>query len=169
MTSCVTSIDTFSLSRTVLRYLTSNISMFDLWPLMFIGQLRSKYFFSFENPYMTSYLTYLTSIDTFYLVPFWDIWLQTFQGLNLTFDVWRSVEVKIFFSVESPYSTSYLTSIDIFSLSRTVVEIFDFKLFRVWPWSLTPNGHLRSIFLYLYIFSAKCRWPLRQLYYRTTG
>ena len=40
--------------------------------------------------------------------------------------------------------TSYLTFIDIFSLSRTVFEIFDFKVFRVWPWLLTFRGHLRS-------------------------
>ena len=32
--------------------------------------------------------------------------------------------------------TSYLTPIDTFSLSRTVFEIFDFKVFRVWPWPL---------------------------------
>ena len=40
--------------------------------------------------------------------------------------------------------TSYLISIDTFSLSRTVFEIFDFKVFRVWPWPLTFRGHLRS-------------------------
>ena len=39
---------------------------------------------------------------------------------------------------------SYLTSMDTISLSRTVFEIFDFKIFRVWPWPLTPKGHLRS-------------------------
>ena len=32
---------------------------------------------------------------------------------------------------ESLYITSYLTSIDTFSLSGTVLEIFDFKVFRV--------------------------------------
>ena len=40
--------------------------------------------------------------------------------------------------------TSYLTSINTFSLSRNVFEIFDFKVFRVWPWPLTFRGHLRS-------------------------
>ena len=35
---------------------------------------------------------------------------------------------KICSPFESPYMTSYLTSIDTFSLSRTVFEIFDFKL-----------------------------------------
>ena len=33
--------------------------------------------------------------------------------------------------------TSYLTPIDTCSLSRTVFEIFDFKVFRVWCWPLT--------------------------------
>ena len=40
--------------------------------------------------------------------------------------------------------TSYLTSMDTISLSRTVSEIFDFKVFRVRPRPLTPKGHLGS-------------------------
>ena len=40
--------------------------------------------------------------------------------------------------------TSYLTSMDNISLSRTVSEIFDFKVFRVLPWPLTPKSHLGS-------------------------
>ena len=36
------------------------------------------------------------------------------------------------------------SSIDTFPLSRTVFEIFDFKVFRVWPWPLTFRGFLRS-------------------------
>ena len=55
-----------------------------------------------------------------------------------------SPEVKIFLSFESPYITSYLTSIDTFSLSRIVFEIFDFKVFRVWPWPLTSEDHMGS-------------------------
>ena len=50
---------------------------------------------------------------------------------------------------ESPYMTSYLTSIDNISPSRTVFEIFDFKVFRVWPWPLTPKVHLGSKKLYI--------------------
>ena len=46
--------------------------------------------------------------------------------------------------------TSYLTSIDILSLSRTVFEIFDFKVFSVWPWPLTFRGHLGSKILSLF-------------------
>ena len=37
---------------------------------------------------------------------------------------------------------------DTISLSRTVFEIFDFKVCRVRPWPLTPKGHLGSNFLY---------------------
>ena len=44
--------------------------------------------------------------------------------------------------------TSYLTSMDTISLSRTVFEIFDFKVFRVWPWPLTFKGHLGSKEIY---------------------
>ena len=48
-----------------------------------------------------------------------------------------------FISFESPYMTSY-ASIDTFSLSRTVFEIFDFTLFRVWLWPSTFIGDPRS-------------------------
>ena len=51
---------------------------------------------------------------------------------------------KNFVPFESPYMTFYLTSIDNISPSRTVFEIFDFKVFRVWPWPLTPKDHLGS-------------------------
>ena len=40
--------------------------------------------------------------------------------------------------------TSYLTPMDNISLTPTVFEILDFKVFRVWPWPLTPKGHLGS-------------------------
>ena len=43
---------------------------------------------------------------------------------------------KIFSPFESPCMTSYLISVDTFSLSHTVFEIFDFKVFRVWSWPL---------------------------------
>ena len=60
---------------------------------------------------------------------FWGVWPwpSTFRG---------HLGSKIFSLFESPYMTSYLTSIDTFSLSRTVFEIFDYKVFMVWPWPL---------------------------------
>ena len=51
---------------------------------------------------------------------------------------------KMLLPFERPYMTSYLTSIDTIFLSHIVLEIFDFKVFRVWPWPLTPEGHLGS-------------------------
>ena len=45
---------------------------------------------------------------------------------------------------ESPCMTSYLTSMDNISLSRTDFEIFDFKVFMFFPWPLTPKCHLGS-------------------------
>ena len=49
---------------------------------------------------------------------------------------------KNFIPFEGPYMSSNLTSMDNISLSRTVFEIFDFKVFMVWPWPLTPENHL---------------------------
>ena len=143
MTSCLTSIETFSLSRTVFEIFDFEFFRVWPWPLTFRGHQRSKIFSPFESPYLTSYLT---SIDTFSLsrtvFEIFDFkvfrvwpWRLTFRGHQ------RS---KIFSIFESPYMTSYLTSIDTFSLSRTVFEIFDFKVFRVWPWPLTFRGHQRS-------------------------
>ena len=43
---------------------------------------------------------------------------------------------------------SYLTSMDTISQSRTVFEIFDFEVFRVWSWPLTSEGHLGSKIVY---------------------
>ena len=143
MTSYLTSIDTFSLSRTVFEIFDFKVFRVWPWPLTFRGHPRPKIFSLFENPYMTSYLT---SIDTFSLsrtvfetfdfkvFRVWP-WPLTFRGHP------RS---KIFLLFESPYMTSYLTSVDTFFLSRTVFEIFDFKVFRVWPWPLTFRGHARS-------------------------
>ena len=147
MTSHLTSTDTFSLSRTVFEIFDFEVFRVWSWLLTFRGHQRSQIFPPFESLYMTSYLT---SIDTsplsrivfeifdFKVIRVWP-WPLTFRGHR------RS---KIFLSFESPYITSYLMSIDTFSLSRTVFEIFDFEVFRVWPWPLTFRGHQRSkIFL----------------------
>ena len=66
----------------------------------------------------------------------WPLTLKVIWGQN------------IFKPFESPYMTCYLTSMDKISLRRTVFEIFDFKVFRVWPWPLTPKGHLGSKKIY---------------------
>ena len=143
MSSYLTSIGTFSLSRTVFEIFDFKVFRVWPWPLTFRVHLRSNIFSPFESPYMTSYLT---PIDTFFLsrtvFEIFDFkvfrvwpWPLTFRG---------HLRSNIFSPFESPYMTSYLTPIDTFSLSRTVFEIFDFKVFRVWPWPLTFRGHLRS-------------------------
>ena len=147
MTSYLTSIDTFSLSHTVFEIF--DFKDFRVWslPLTFKGHLRSKIFLPFESPYMTSYLT---SIDTFSLshTVFEIFDFKDFRVWSLPLTFKGHLRSKIFLPFESPYMTSYLTSIDTFSLSRTVFEIFDFKDFRVWSLPLTFKGHLRSkIFL----------------------
>ena len=136
MTSYLTPIDIFSLSRTVFEIFDFKVFTVWPWPLTFRGHLRSNIFSPFESPYMTSYLT---PIDTF------SLYRTVFEIFDIkVFKVWpwpltfRShPRSKIFQLFESSYMTSYLTPIDIFSLSRTVFEIFDFKVFRVWPWPLS--------------------------------
>ena len=143
MTSYLTSIDIFSLSRTVFEIFDFKVFRVWPWPFTFGGHPRSKKISLIESPYM---IPYLTSIDTFSLsrtvFEIFDFkvfrvwpWPLTFRGQLVS---------KIFPLFKSPYMTFYLTSIDTFSLSRTVFEIFDFKVLRVWPWPLTFGGHLRS-------------------------
>ena len=134
MTSYLTPIDTFSLSRTVFEIFDFKVFRVWPWPLTFRGHLRSNICSPFESPYMTSYLT---PIDTFSLsrtvfeifdFKVFRVWPLTFKG---------HLRSNICSPFESPYMTFYLTSIDTFSLSHNVFEIFDFKDFRVWPWPLT--------------------------------
>ena len=143
ITSYPSSIDTFSLSRTVLEIFDFKVLKVWPWPLTFTGKPRSKICSSFEIPYMTSYLT---SIDTCSLSrTFFEIFdFKVFRVWPWLLTIMAHPKSKIFPSFESPYMTSYLTFIDTFSLSRTVFEIFDFKGFRVWPWPLTFRGPLRS-------------------------
>ena len=143
MTSYLTYIDNFSISRTVFEIFDFEIFWVWPWPLTTRGHQRWKIFSLFENPCVTSYRT---SIDTFSLsrtvFEIFDFTVFRIWPWPLTFRGHRGS--KIFSLFERPCMTFYLTSIDIFSLSRTVFEIFDFKVFRVWPWPLTFRGHQRS-------------------------
>ena len=143
MTSYLTSMDTISLSRTVLEIFDFKVFRVWPWPLTPKGHLRSKNCIPFGSPYMTSYSTSMNTISLsrtvfeifdFKVFRVWP-WPLTPKG---------HLRSKISIPLESPYMTSYLTSINTISLSRTVLEIFDFKVFRVWPWPLTPKGHLGS-------------------------
>ena len=156
MTSYLTSIATFSLSRTVFE--TFDFKVFGVWPwpLTFRGHLRSKIFSPFESPYMISYLTsvetFSLSCTVFEIFDFKDLrvwpWPLTFRG---------HLRSKIFLLFESPYMTFYLTSIVTFALSRTVFEIFDFKVFgapyhsSVPEWKvLSKTYRLELVYLFLY-------------------
>ena len=46
--------------------------------------------------------------------------------------------------------TSYLTSMDTISLSLTGFEIFDFKVFRVWPWPSSAVKKFYTIRKFIY-------------------
>ena len=146
MTSYLTAMDTLqsiSLSRTVFEIFDFKAFRVWPWPLTPEGHLGSKKFIPFERPNMTSYLTSMDTVSLSHTV---------FEILDLkVFRVWPRpltpkghLGSKKFIPFERPYMTSYLTSMDTVSLSCTVLEIFDFKVFRVWPWPLTHKGHLGS-------------------------
>ena len=143
MTSYFTFTYAISLSRTVFEIF--DFEVFRVWPRSLTpkGHLGSKMFTPFESPYMTSYLTYMDIISlsrTFFEI--FDFKVIRVWPWPLTPE--KQLVSKSFIPFESPYMTSYLTSIDIISLSRTVFEIFDFKVIRVWPWPLTPEKQLVS-------------------------
>ena len=125
------------------RYSTSNFLGFDLdlWPIKVIwGQKNLCH--SKGHIWLPIWLIWTPSP---YLVPFSRYSTSKFSGFDL--DLWPLKVIwgqKKFMSFERPYMTSYLTHMDTISLARTVFEIFDFKVFRVWPWPLTPKSHLRS-------------------------
>ena len=142
MTSYLTSIDIFSLSRTVFEIFDFKVFRVWPWPLTFRDHLRSNILSPFESPYMTPYLTSIDTLSISYR--FRDIRHQSFRVWPWPLTFRGHPRSKIFQLFESSYMTSYLTPIDIFSLSRTVFEIFDFKGFRVWSWPLTFRGDPRS-------------------------
>ena len=143
MTSYLTSMDTISLSRTVFEIFDFKVLTVWHWLLTPIGHLGWKKFILLESPYLTSYLTSMdiislsrtvSEIFDFKVFRVWP-WPLTPKG---------HLGSENFIPLESPHMTSYLTSMDTISLSRTVSEIFDFKVFRVWPWPLTTKDHLGS-------------------------
>ena len=188
MTSYLTSMDIISLSHTVLEIFNFKVSRVWPQPLTPWSHLGSRKFCIIRKA-IYDFLFDLYGHHLSISYRFRDIWLQSFQGLTLTFDplrssgvkknlynskvhiwlpIWlpwtpslylvpyprystskflgfdldlwpsRSSGVKKIIPFERPYMTSYLTYMDIISLSRTVFEIFDFKIFRVRSWPLTP-------------------------------
>ena len=143
MTFYLTSMNTISLSHIVFEIFDFNVFRVRPWPLTPKGHLGSKMVIPFEKPYMTSYLTSMETISLSRTV------FEIFDFKVFRVWPWPSTPKghpgsKNIIPFERPYMSSYLTSMDTISLSRAVFEIFDFKVFRVWPWPLTPKGHLGS-------------------------
>ena len=135
--------DNISLSCTVFEIFDFKVFGVLPWTLTPKGCLGSTIFVPFESPYMIPYSTSMDNISLsrtvfeefdFNVFRVWP-WLSTPKG--------HSGSKKII-PFESPFMIPYLTFIDNISLSRTDFEIFDFKVFGVWPWPLTPEGHLGS-------------------------
>ena len=143
MNSYLTSMDTISLSLTVFEIFDFKIFRVWPWPLTPKGHLKSKIFIPFESIYMTSYLTSMDNISLA-LTVFQIFDFEIFRVWPWPFTPKSHLGSKLFIPFESPYMTSFLTSMDTISQSLTVFEIFDFKNFNVWPWPLTPKGHLGS-------------------------
>ena len=143
MTSYLTSMDTISLSRTVFEIFDFKAFRVWPWPLTTKGHLGSKKIYHSKGHIWFPILLLWT--PSLYLVPFSRYSTSKFVGFDL--DLWPLKVIwgqKQIMPFERPYMTSYLTYMDTISLSRTVFEIFDFKVFRVWPWPLTSKGHLGS-------------------------
>ena len=119
MTPYMTSMDNISLSRTVFEIFDFKVSRVWPWPLTFEGHLRSKRCSSFESQYMTSYLTAMDNIfpsRTVFVI--FDI--KVFRVWPWPLTTKGHLGSTIFIPFESSYMTSYLTSMDTISLSRTV-------------------------------------------------
>ena len=142
-TSYLTPMDNISLSRTVFEIFDFKVFRVWPWPLTSKGHLGSKNVIPFESPYMTSYLTSMDNISLS-LTDFEIFDFKMFRVSPWPFTPKSHLGSKKIIPFESSYMTSYLTPMDNISLSRTVFEIFDVKVFRVWPWPLTPKGHLGS-------------------------
>ena len=143
MTSYLTSMDTISLSRTVFEIFDFKVFRVLPRPLTYEGHLGSNIsYHSKAHVWLPIWPLWTPSL---YLVPF------SRYSTSKFFRIWpRPLTFKshlgsnCFIPFESPCMTPFLNSMDTISLSRTVFEIFDFKVFRVWPWLLTPKGHLGS-------------------------
>ena len=112
----------------------------DVWRLEVVWD--QKYFHDSKahiHDFLSNFYWHFLSIS----YRFWDIWLPSLQGLTLTFK--SHLGSKIFSAFECLYMTSYLTSIDTFSLAHTDFEIFVFNVFRVWPWPL-EKPEVKNIF-----------------------
>ena len=126
----------------IISYSIFDFNVLRVWPLTSKSHLGLKKLCHSKAHRLPISLFYGHHLSILYR--FRVIRLQNFQGFTSTFDVWKSSGIEKIILFEGPYMTSYLTSMDTICLSRTVFDKFDFKVFRVWPWPLTPKGHLES-------------------------
>ena len=127
------------------RYSTSKCLGFDLdlWPLKVIWGRKIVYH-SKAHIWLPIWLPWTPSL---YLVPFSRYSTSRFLGFGL--DLWP---LKVIWGQKISYHSKAHIWLPIWllwttiSLSHTVFEIFDFTVFRVWPWPLTPQDHLGSKF-----------------------
>ena len=143
-TSYLISIDTSYLVP-FFRYSTSKFLRFDLdlWHLD-VTWGRKYFHYSKAHTWLPIYFLLTLSLD---LVPFSRYSTSKFQGFDLKLwplEVIRDQEYSCY-SKSHTFMTSYLTSIDTFSLSRIVVEIYSDNLedFGGWPWPWTFRCHLK--------------------------
>ena len=128
-------------AHTLISYSIFDFEVFRVWPLPLTSEdhLGSKKLYHTKaHIWISIWLLLTTSLYLVlfsrklrkFRVCFWPLTPKDHLGLtNLT-------------PFESQYMASYLTSMDTISQSRTVFEIFDFKVFKVWLWPLNPKGHL---------------------------
>ena len=121
------------LSQYILFFKPIGFFKFNL--IVFVGRYWKQ--LPYTLPIWILFISYTVfEIFEFKVLMAWlDFWLLTFRD---------HLGSKLFPTFEIPYITSYLLSIDTFSLSRTVLEIFDLKVLKVWPWPLIFRGHLKS-------------------------
>ena len=141
--------DAIFLSLTVFEIFDFKVFRVWPWPLTPKGHLGQKISYHWKaHIRLPIWLLWTLSL---YLVPFSRYSTSKFLGFDL--DLWPLKVIwgqKQIMPFERPYMTSYLTSMETISLSRSVFEIFDFKVFWVWPWPLTPKDHLGSkIFFFI--------------------
>ena len=99
---------------------------------------------------MTSYLTFIDTFSISHIVfEIFDFKVFKLSPWPLTFI--GHVRSKLFLLFESSYMTSYLTSIDTVSLSRTVSEKIRVKMFKVAQnggiWPFQGQGHWPIFFI----------------------
>ena len=144
MNSYLTSMDTISLSCTIFELFDTKLLgltlTFHVWTSFGVEKnytiRKSIYDFLFDFYGQHLSISYC----------FRDIWLQSFQGLTLTFDPWRSAGVKNSYNIQKPiYDFLFEFYGQYFSISYRFRDI-RLQSFKVRHWPLNPEGHLGSNF-----------------------